>query len=83
MGTSYSLNIVVARRTCGSTRCGVQDWRLSMKYGAKEMLALKITSESYLRGARDVFGFLSFRSCAAGSTSNVKEYPVTIKRQSV
>lgn len=54
-----------------------------MKYGAKEMLALKIASESYLRGARDVFGFLSFRPCAAGSTSNVKEYPVTIKRQSV
>lgn len=54
-----------------------------MKYGAKEMLALKITTESYLRGARDIFSFLSFRPCAAGNTSKVKEYPVTIKQQSV
>lgn len=83
MGTSYSPNIVVAHRTCGSTRHGVQDWRLSMKYGTKEMLALKITTESYLRGARDILSFLSFRPCAAGNTSKVKEYPVTIKQQSV
>lgn len=52
MGTSSSPNIVVAHRTCGSTRRGVQDWRLSMKCSAKEVLALKITTESYLRGAR-------------------------------
>lgn len=83
MGTSSSSSLVVAHRTCGSTRHGVQDWRLSTKYSAKEMLALKITTESYLRGARDVLSFLSFRPCAAGNTSKVKEHPVTIKQQSV
>lgn len=83
MGTSSFPNIVVAHRTRGSTRRVVQDWRPSMKYGAKEMLALKITTESYLRGARNVLSFLSFRPCAAGNTSKVKEYSVTIKQQSV
>lgn len=83
MGISYSPSIVVAHRTRGSTRRGVQAWRLSMKYGAKEMLALMSTTESYLRGARDALSFLSFRPCAAGNTSEVKEYPVTIKQQSV